>query len=276
MKTDTTASIERCIDIAEIVGKASSGADAGPRRVGYGVECVRAAAAARDELAALTFSALRLREFELTVARVTGITCETDGRAPEPGPHDAILGALEQMRRDAHDYHQQCAAHQVTTDELEAAEAELTRLRALLASGQVVDLARIPDGLLAGAMDSDLNFIVRLGIAHEFKRWLIDTAGDLCGVTETVRAKSLDPECAEERDARAACRLAAQILIEEIGAPGPETVVETATRAVEIIRSLRAIPPPSCEFHNNCTEADVLERGLSGFNAIHRWKGRGT
>jgi hypothetical protein len=37
------------------------------------------------------------------------------------------------------------------------------------------------------------------------------------------------------------CREAAQILIEEIGAPGPENVVETAKRAAAEIRHLRGI-----------------------------------
>ena len=50
-------------------------------------------------------------------------------------------------------------------------------------------------------------------------------------------------------------RLAAQILIDEIGANGPEHVADTARRAVAIIRKLRAeqqamqakLAPPSAE-----------------------------
>jgi hypothetical protein len=44
-----------------------------------------------------------------------------------------------------------------------------------------------------------------------------------------------------QRDGTRYARLAAQILIEEIGAPGPENVIETATRARDIIRTLRGL-----------------------------------
>lgn len=52
--------------------------------------------------------------------------------------------------------------------------------------------------------------------------------------------KQLTTALAELAELRARCRTAAQTLIQEIGAPGPEALTDTARRAVERIRRIRA------------------------------------
>jgi len=59
---------------------------------------------------------------------------------------------------------------------------------------------------------------------------------DILGMGLSTQASTL----AAVRDLRARARRAAQILIEVIGAPGPEYVDETAQRAADVIRELRA------------------------------------
>lgn len=66
--------------------------------------------------------------------------------------------------------------------ERDAAQAELTRLRALLASGQCVDLARVTDDALYTAAHEAY---VMAGFDHrsdarfaaEFRAWLVEKAG---------------------------------------------------------------------------------------------------
>jgi hypothetical protein len=75
---------------------------------------------------------------------------------------------------------------------------------------------------------------------------------------------------AREADARARCREAAQILIEVIGAEGPESVVETASRAAEAIRDLiREIAEIGSRLRREREEAlvklDRLQRDVLAF-----------
>jgi hypothetical protein len=67
-------------------------------------------------------------------------------------------------------------------DELHALLAEITRLRALLASGQCVDLAKLTDSELGGKSvhsgncdDADCD--TRISFGEDLRQWLLEKAG---------------------------------------------------------------------------------------------------
>ena len=64
-----------------------------------------------------------------------------------------------------------------TQERLLTENQELTRLRALLASGKCVDLARVTDGELANTLVLDGPFLMRVAIVSRVRAWLIDKVG---------------------------------------------------------------------------------------------------